>query len=339
MGRDSYRLRTNQSISDVLKSITKEQSAVITDSGGNINSVIDDSFIEVSSILKMGVYEIPSGTIVTNIDTPLHLVQTKSNIKNGIIYGENLIPEILLEPDIYINGVKCAPVSPQVGFGCSLSLAFPDEYNPFVCVPSKKIDRYRIIGDSNKNIILNSPKNTRSQKQSIFLGLAIPITDFLIVLLDGILVDPLKYTYNGTSVSFDFEVPISATLQIFSTTFNEDIYPVNSFKSLSLGILVGAFITNELGSVQVTKVNNFYKFEYNGSNLFASNLKIGDSHFTYLYDSTYLLNSGEVISSGTYNNCKQYSKVWGKLDSGFYALAGTLDYRIGKTFLVEGILL
>jgi len=341
MGRSSYRLRTNQTVSDILKSITKEQSATITDAGADINSVIDDSSMEISGILKMQSYEIPGGTSAVFIDIPLNLIQENSYLLNHILYGKNIIPEIATEDTVYVNGVACSPILSQIGFGYSLSLAFPDEKNPFISTNSKKIDRYRVIGESNKTVILNSLKNTRASRQSIFTTLEFDISKFVVVLLDGILVESSKYIIqNSTTILFDFEVPTSVTLQIFVTTYNADIYPMNSFKSRSSGITHEAFITNVFDSVQVTKLKNeIFRIENNGSKLFASSLKIGDSYFTYLYDSIYLLTDGDSLADGNYTNCKQYAKIWGKLSNDFYALAGTIDYRVENIYLVEGILL
>ena len=339
MGREAYRLRTNQTISDILKSVTKEKSTIISEKSGSLNFVIDDTEIESFGKIHSSVYEIPAGGVELYINKRLNMIQENSYISDNILYGDYIAPQIVSKSNLSINGTTVNPLGLIEDGGVTLSVALPDYVNPYVGVESEKVDRYKTIGDLNKNIILSSLKNTRITKQKNFTTLTFGDSDFLVLLINGTLVSSDNYIKNSpTEIEFKYPIPIDVDVVAFTSTSNFEIYPFNSFISETIGITSGSFIVHRFSSISVIKKRDgLYKIQYLGSNLFSSNLKIGSSTFVLLYDSTYKLMSGPEISSGNYTTCKEYAKVCGKYNQ-HYLLFGSLEFRTGKKYLVEGIM-
>jgi hypothetical protein len=213
--------------------------------------------------------------------------------------------------------------------------------NPFISVDSTVRPKHETIGDSSKVMLLNSLKNTRKSNQKIFETTPFLDSDYIVVLLDGAFVEETAYSkVDGNKIEMKESVSVKSDFLVYKSSLNVNVTVFNSLKTETAGVTNASFFSSVFHSLNKAKKNDrIYKMEYNGTNIFSSNVKIGNNHFVLIDNSEYYLVSGDGVESGEYPNCKEYAKVFSKANEGYCILFGSLEYRDGKNYLVEGVLI
>lgn len=343
MGRSSYRMRTNQRISDILKSITKKQLIKTTEDSSELYDSINNMRFLIESKPKSYEISAPSNIGTIGIDKILMTVPERTSVSSNVIYGKS-IPYLLSNAGtvFYADGIQNSSGGYFGSGGVVANSPIADNDNATISMDSIGSLVYGSVINSKTLSILYSEENTRPTIQTIFATTE-PFdinNQFIFVFVNGVSMNEgIDYTVaSNTTIETTFDVEVADRVEIFKIEGEINAIYFNSILLLSSipALVEGSYIKSALSNVGILHIEKgIYRITSDGSDLNASFIKVGASLLSSIGNSEYIVTNGVSPSTGApISDCLQYAQVI-HISGLFLELFGSLAYSDNRTF--EGV--